>query len=241
MPAHRPQKSGNAVSTKDEERASAKRRRRVLVWKYGRIIAALTILAVLSYLDRDGFFLANPSDFDRYNEVTAQVVRVIDGDTIAVDLADTVNHTPTTRIRIWGIDCPQGASPVNPQDRSARLAEPYADAATAFTRQSVDGRTVRLRLEPDRPRGMFGRVLAHVILVGKSPYSHESDSDVPHFDTNLAAELLRIGLAREDHRWPHKLLSYYQQLERSARQRQIGIWKPAVDEGSGGSMIQSGN
>jgi len=230
MPTRRTQKSDNAISTRDEQRASAKRRRRIRIWKYGRIIVVFSILAVLSYLDRNGFLLAKPSDFGRYNGVTSQVVRVIDGDTIVVDLPDKVNRTPTTQIRVWGIDCPQSASPASPHGRPARPVEPFADAATAFTRQLIRGRTVRLKLEPDRPRGMFGGVLAHVILVGESPDAYESDPDAPHFDTNLAAELLRSGFAREDHRWHHALLSYYQRLETIARQRQIGIWKPVAEE-----------
>lgn len=74
---------------------------------------------------------------------TAQVVRVVDGDTIVVTSAKGEE-----RIRVAEIDCPESGDKLGP-------------AATAFTRALVDGQTVTLRTYGlDR----YQRTLADVIL-----------------------------------------------------------------------------
>ena len=77
-------------------------------------------------------------------------------------------------------------------------------------RTLADGREVVLYLESHRPRGTFGRILAHVELPDGS---------------SLNEALLAAGLARVDERWPHALLGRYAQLERGARREGVGIWQ----------------
>jgi micrococcal nuclease len=166
-------------------------------------LAVIAILVVLILLDRRGWLLvARADDLASLDGAITMVTRVIDGDTIEVGLPDARNDRSTTRVRLWGIDCPEAARP-------GRAAEPLAADATALVRRLVEGRLVRLELEPRQVRDSFGRVLAHVGL---------EDS------TSLNARLLEAGLARADGRWPHTRLVQYGQLERRARREKIGLW-----------------
>jgi micrococcal nuclease len=131
-----------------------------------------------------------------------QVIRVIDGDTLDVGLPDLVHDRPVTRVRLWGIDCPE-------RGRNDEPDEPLADDATALTRSLVQRQIVTLWLEPHRTRGDYGRLLAHVEL---------SDGRV------LNEALLADGLARAEDRWPHGRLARYAQVEHSARRQGVGMW-----------------
>ncbi len=182
------------------------RRARRLRW-IGRIkvLILLAVLGLLSTLDRAGWLLADQPDGDLYHLIAAQIVRVIDGDTIEVQIPDHLKNTETTRVRLIGIDCPEIAHPAF----SNQPAQPFAAEATAMTQRLVEGRTVRLRLEPQSTRDIYGRLLAHVDLED---------------GTNLAEHLLSEGLARREDRWNHSMLMRYRQLELAARRAHRGMW-----------------
>src|SRR2546423_6498820 len=77
------------------------------------------------------------------------VVRVVDGDTIHVRVADRVE-----KVRYIGVNTPEVHHP-------RKGEEPGGREATAVNRTLVDGR--RVRLETDvRPRDRYGRLLAYV-------------------------------------------------------------------------------
>ncbi|UCD75574.1 MAG: thermonuclease family protein, partial [Phycisphaerales bacterium] len=109
---------------------------------------------------------------------------------------------PVTRVRLWGIDCPEVASPDRP-------AEPWAEEAADLVRELVTERPAMLLLEPHQTRDRYGRLLAHI----------ELDDG-----TNLSEFLLQAGWAKADDRWPHSRLGRFAQLERAARRRGAGIW-----------------
>ncbi|MCH8822091.1 MAG: thermonuclease family protein [Planctomycetes bacterium] len=168
------------------------------VWLICAIVLALLIVA-----DHNGWLLVkNTDDMSAYHGRSTLVTRVIDGDTIEIDLEDALNNRPTTRIRLWGIDCPETAKP-------DQAGEPFAVEATGFTRSLVSGSRVTLLLESHRTRGTFGRVLAHVQLPDHS---------------NLNEALLSAGLAAIDERWSHSLLGRYAQLQQAAKRSELGIW-----------------
>lgn len=81
---------------------------------------------------------------------TAQVVRVIDGDTIEVQLADTIE-----RVRYIGIDTPEVGR--------AGSSECYAAAATQANQQLVGGQTVKL-VADQQNRDEYGRLLRYVYV-----------------------------------------------------------------------------
>lgn len=131
-----------------------------------------------------------------------RVLRAVDGDTILVDLPDDVNHTDTTRVRVWGINCPETAHEGQPD-------EPFGPEAARFTQDLLAGAQVTLEIEPARVRDTYGRLLAHVDL---------DDG------TSLAARLLAQGLTRNDPRWPHSRMQEYARIEKQAKDARAGLW-----------------
>ena len=164
----------------------------------------LVVLALLIIADRRGWLLVRDADdLPAYHGRLASVSRVIDGDTIEVNLPDSLHeNAPATRVRLWGIDCPE-------MPHFDQAEEPLAREATNLAIQMVQGREVRLYLEPQRPRDSYGRVLAHV----------ESGDG-----RSLNEALLEAGLARADDRWPHTRLTRYAQVELAARRAEVGLW-----------------
>ena len=78
------------------------------------------------------------------------VTRIIDGDTVVLNI-DGVDEST----RLIGINTPE-----------TRRAEFYAAEATAFARELLEGKEVRLEYGPER-RDKFGRVLAYVYINNK--------------------------------------------------------------------------
>ncbi len=163
-------------------------------------------LALLALADRRGWLLVPPADLQTYDGRQVLVERVVDGDTLIVAVPDAREGTTTTRVRLWGIDAPELARPF---ETPPRPAEPLAAEAAEALRRLVEGREIRLVLEPGRPRGYYGRILGHVVLP----------------DGQLAAEsLVAAGLARADERSPHKYLDRLLQLQTRAQRERLGLW-----------------
>ncbi len=176
------------------------------------LIVVLVLIALI-VADHSGWLLVrHADDLATYHGVRAQVVRVIDGDTIEIDMPDPREDRPVTRLRLWGVDCPDLAKPGQP-------AEPFADEAAATTRSLVDGQVISLRLESHRTRGEYGRLLAHVELPDGS---------------SLNEALLAGGYAEVDDRWPHSSLGRYAQLQRTARRQSVGLWSGLASHASAG-------
>lgn len=174
-----------------------------------RVVAIIFVVLVISLADRSGWLLVSANDdFPRYHGRLVRVVAVIDGDTIEVDLPDLQRDRPTTRIRLWGLDCPELA-------RAGQPAEHFAQEAKQFLQQIVQDQSVELWLEPTRLRGRYGRILAHV---------HTADG------TSVNAMMLEAGLGQADDRWPHALLLMYDRAEAQARRLERGLWQPATAE-----------
>jgi len=78
--------------------------------------AALFVVCVLAvaiavWLERSPVahtWQAQPDDFSRYHAKTFTVVKVVDGDTLDIDVPD--DEYDCTRIRLWGIDTPETKS-----------------------------------------------------------------------------------------------------------------------------------
>jgi endonuclease YncB( thermonuclease family) len=128
---------------------------------------------------------------------TPLVTRVIDGDTIEVDITGTIY-----KVRYIGIDTPE------PDDKRPEFCA-LAQEATRYNRQLVGGKTVRLEKDISET-DQYGRLLRYV-FVG---------------DTLVNAELVRQGLACAKSYPPDtKYQDYLEELETEARQDKIGIWQ----------------
>jgi micrococcal nuclease len=129
--------------------------------------------------------------------LTGPVVKVIDGDTIDVEL----DGRPV-RVRYIGINTPETKHPT-------RGVEPYGPEAADANTRLVAGQTVHLELDVER-RDRYGRLLAYV-YVG---------------DTMINAELVRQGYAQVATSPPNvKYQGLFLKLQREAREAGRGLWR----------------
>jgi len=126
----------------------------------------------------------------------ALVTRVIDGDTIEVDIAGIIY-----KVRYIGIDTPEL------DDKDPKRAA-VAQEATRYNRQLVQGETIRLEKDVSET-DQYGRLLRYVYVD----------------DILVNAELVKQGLAWAIPYPPDtKYQNYLEELEAEARQKGIGIW-----------------
>jgi micrococcal nuclease len=121
----------------------------------GGVIALLLIAIVVMLADSSGVEPEpeTPRSPNAGSGTRAEVLRVIDGDTIEVNLAGEVED-----VRYIGVDTPETVKPGAP-------VECYGPQASAFNKKLVEGRDVVLRFDAER-RDIYGRLLAYV-YVGK--------------------------------------------------------------------------
>jgi endonuclease YncB( thermonuclease family) len=144
-------------------------------------------------------------DRTRYGGRAFEVVSVIDGDTLDVGTPD--EGSPTTRVRLLGVDAPEM------HDENHQPVY-FAREATDFARKLASGTQVTLYLDRDGPtRGKYGRLLAYVTLLD---------------DRVLNEVLVEEGYAYADLRFEHSYYHKYEQLQASARALGIGLWAKAT-------------
>ena len=130
--------------------------------------------------------------------VPANVVAVIDGDTI-----DVAIDSRTVRVRLIGIDSPEIG-------RGGEASECYADQARDFLDDLLYGTTVQLISDPSQgDQDRYGRLLRHVFIDGKD-----------------AAELaIRDGYGTEyTHDTPYLTQESHQVAQRAAAAARAGLW-----------------
>lgn len=144
-------------------------------------------------------------DRARYHGKAFEVAFVVDGDTLDLGVAD--GGSPTTRVRLLGIDGPEVRDEENHPVH-------FAQEGTQFVRQRALNRRVTVYLEEDgRTRGYYGRLLAYLELPD---------------GTMLNDTLVSEGYAYADLRFKHSYYHRYSQLESSARALGKGLWANAT-------------
>ena len=129
------------------------------------------------------------------------VVRVVDGDTIQVRVADRVE-----KVRYIGVNTPEVHHP-------GKGEEPGGRQAMNVNRTLVERRAVRLETDV-QSRDRYGRLLAYV-WVG---------------DVMVNAELVRRGYARTLEIPPNTdFADRFDRLERRARAEHRGLWRACGD------------
>jgi micrococcal nuclease len=141
------------------------------------------------------------SDISKYHGRQFTVIKVIDGDTIDIDIPDgNYNHT---RIRLWGIDTPETKDP-----RTGPMY--FGKEASDFATKIALGKQVTIYLEKEKnSRDKYHRLLAYIQLPD---------------GTFLNEVLLSEGYAYADLRFKHGLYNKYKQLESVARSQKKGLW-----------------
>jgi len=159
-----------------------------------RIVPFVVLLAALAVLVVRLRDRPRPTAFGR-----AQVVRVVDGDTIRVRLD---GHTE--RVRYIGVDTPESVKPGTP-------VQCYAKRAAAANAALVAGRSVRLVGDVEQ-RDRYGRLLAYVY--------REPDGAF------VNAQLVRDGYARTLTIAPNVAHArQFAQLAQAARRGGRGLWR----------------
>lgn len=171
--------------------------------KFGTALLVIALIVLVSLLDHWAGILPVYDDWHRYHGQSFDVMRVVDGDTLVLDIAD--GEEPTTRIRLWGVDTPEMNS------RSSEPPEPWAQEATDYTQSLTANQRVTVHLQDHRLRGRFGRLLAYIELPD---------------GTVLNAALIEQGFSKHDDRWGHDQGPAYDALEQQARQNRRGMWGP---------------
>jgi len=197
------------VKAHRQGRMVAKGPQRWLARRRWRLIAFGLVLAALVVADRlrpvSGSAAGASDDVRRYHGKSFAVVRVVDGDTLWIDVPD--GNRRYTAVRLWGIDTPE----LHGRDGPMYYAREAADLA----RKLAEGTTVTLKLWPARTRGYYGRLLAYVYLP----------------DGRMLNEvLIEAGCAYADARFEHPLMDKFLALERQARQQRVGLWRDVTPE-----------
>ena len=200
----------------------AKRKKPKVVYAMSRrqkntiFVFVIVLLAAVAFLDKSYISKIRTTpktteqalifDFEKYHEKSFTVIKVIDGDTIDIDLPD--GKYPHTRIRLWGVD--------TPETKNAETGVMYfGPEAAELTKKLSMGKQVKLYLEEHRTRGKYGRLLAYVQLPD---------------GTFLNEALLKEGYAYADIRFRHSFYNKYKQLESVARSSKKGLWKKVKPE-----------
>ena len=171
--------------------------RRAAVWGVAIVAIAGMVLA-----DRVGIFGWAPvPDPVKYDGNSFVVVRVVDGDTLDIDIPD--GRRPTTRIRLWGVDTPETVKPNTP-------VQYFGPEASAFATRAALGKRVRLELDLRQPRDKYKRLLAYVFL---------PDGRM------LNRTLIEEGYGYADPRFGHRLRGEFVRLQRAAMKARRGLWK----------------
>lgn len=139
----------------------------------------------------------------------AEVVRVVDGDTIDVVFSDGSND----RVRLLGVDTPETFQTNKPGEygtiTDTTCLDDWGREATKFATGLLMGETVELLLDPVAGgRGSFGRLLAYVLVSGE--------------DSNSI--LVRRGYARVYEEGKAIREGEYLDLQRQAQDARIGLW-----------------
>jgi micrococcal nuclease len=158
-----------------------------------RIAPFLLLLAAVAMLVARGGHHPRATTFGQ-----AQVLRVVDGDTIRVRLDGR-----TERVRYIGVDTPESVKPGTP-------VQCFAKRAAAANAALVAGRSVRLVGDVER-RDRYGRLLAYVY--------REPDGAF------VNAQLVREGYARTLSISPNVAHArQFAALARTAREGGRGLW-----------------
>lgn len=128
--------------------------------------------------------------------LTAQVLRVIDGDTFVIHYDDK-NLT----IRLLGINTPETVHPFKP-------VEYFGKEASQFLSQTLTGQTVTLQFDGNRI-DKYDRLLAYVYLN----------------DEMVNREILKQGFGYVYTRFPFKFLEDFVDIQKHARESRVGLWQ----------------
>jgi len=138
-----------------------------------------------------------------FQRVEAQVMEVVDGDTIKVEVDGTVYP-----VHYIGIDCPETVHPSEP-------IQWMGPEAYDCNRRLVEGKTVYLEKDVSET-DQYGRLLCYVFLAD---------------GTFVNAELVRLGYAQVSTDPPDvRYQDLFLEMQQEARDSGVGLWRLNADD-----------
>ena len=131
--------------------------------------------------------------------LSARVVRVVDGDTITVNV-----NGDEEKVRFIGINTPESVDPRSP-------VQCFGLEASTRTKQLLDGKKIFLEADPSQTdRDKYNRLLRYVFLED---------------GTNINLELIQEGYAHEyTYDVPYRYQKQFKQAQKDASNAKIGLW-----------------
>lgn len=146
--------------------------------------------------------LRDPAAADCARMTAARVVRVVDGDTVVVEIPRPPSGLGSREtLRLIGVDAPELA-------RAGRPSDPGGPESAKAARSLLEGRRVLLAFDREL-RDRYGRVLA---------YLYDPGGDC------LNLELVRSGAARALLKYPFAFSAAFAAAEREARESRRGLF-----------------
>ncbi len=135
------------------------------------------------------------------------IVSVVDGDTVKVSI-----DGKTKTIRLIGIDSPETVDPRKP-------VQCFGKQASAEAKSTLMDKKVRLESDPTQgDKDKYDRLLRYVFLED---------------GTNFNQEMISKGFAHEyTYDLPYKYQSLFKSSEKSAMQKDLGLWSPQTCNGT---------
>ncbi|HOJ92884.1 MAG TPA: thermonuclease family protein [Dictyoglomaceae bacterium] len=159
-----------------------------------------TILTILLL----SLFLIFPAFAQNLNLIPVNVTKVVDGDTIEVELNQKIE-----KVRFIGVDCPE----------STTRLDPYGKEASNFTKEWLSGKEIYLEFDT-QVRDRYGRILAYVWL---TPIQEINEEEIRSKMFN--AILLSEGYAQIMTIPPNlKYVKYFINLQKEAQENKKGLW-----------------
>jgi micrococcal nuclease len=134
------------------------------------------------------------------------VSRVVDGDTVILN--------DNSRVRFIGVDTPEH-HPSSKLQKDAKRSKQDVETikalgkrATAFTKQLVEGKKVRIEYGQER-KDRYGRTLGYLYLQD---------------DTFVNLEIIKQGYGVAYTKYPFKYMDEFMAAEKAAREAKRGLW-----------------
>ncbi|HXK38756.1 MAG TPA: thermonuclease family protein [Candidatus Paceibacterota bacterium] len=131
------------------------------------------------------------------------VVKVVDGDTIAVEM-----NGKSETIRLIGLDTPETVDPRKP-------VQCFGEEASKKAKELLTGKMVRIEVDPSQDeRDKYGRLLAYVFL-----------ENAVFFNQLMISE----GYGHEyTYNLPYKYQVEFKEAEKTAREEKKGLWAKTI-------------
>lgn len=185
------------------------------ILKRNKILAKFLIfclLGVLAYFNKnftDDFDISK--DFSANNDENfyqmAKVTKVIDGDTIKVDIDGKVY-----KVRFIGINCPE----------IGENEEFFGKEAKEFTKEKLYGREIFLQKDVSET-DKYGRLLRYVWLEKPKDLNNPSKDEIR--DSSINGILVREGYAKANYYPPDtSYTKFLKEIEKQAKKENLSMW-----------------